>query len=70
MSIWTDLLMFHGHVVDRCTLALLTGPRRAANAAPAPAPATEDTRPAADDDEASAAVHHPPHALRSVCQLR
>ena len=68
MSIWTDLLMFHGHVVDRCTLSLLTGQRRAANAATVLA--TGAPKAAPDDDTACAAVQHPPHALRSVCQLR
>jgi hypothetical protein len=63
MSIWTDLLMFHGYVVNRNTLALLTSARGAASAATASAPDP------ADDGEACA-VRHPPHALRTVCQLR
>jgi hypothetical protein len=64
MSIWTDLLMFHGYVVDRGTLALLTGARDAARAvtvvAPEPMP----------EDGAACAVSYPPHPLRTVCQLR
>jgi hypothetical protein len=70
MSIWTDLLMFHGHVVDRCTLALLTGARRAANTATAVAPEAQPEPGAVPETETACVVHHPPHALRSVCQLR
>jgi len=65
MSIWTELLFFHGHVATPAALALIA-PVAACPAAARPAgspPAPEATDPQA----AGAPIHHP---LRTAGQLR
>jgi hypothetical protein len=69
MSIWTDLLLFHGHVISPGTLALLMNTRAAASDGAANLPA-EPRDPRDPDDAAERAVNYPPHPLRQVGQLR
>ena len=65
MSIWTDLLLFHGHVISPGTLALLMKTGAAASDGPANLPA----EPRDPDDAAARSVSYPPHPLRQVGQL-
>ena len=79
MSIWTELLLFHGHVATPAALALFApaGTRRhAGSASPADAGAAADrtppetpTAPPAPRAAGSAGEPHH-HALRTVGQLR
>ena len=70
MSIWTELLLFHGHVATPAALALFapgrtrpaTGPAAGQPTAPPAPDAARPTAPAASEP------HH--HALRAVGQLR
>jgi hypothetical protein len=71
MSIWTELLLFHGHVATPAALALFApaGARTAAGPAagrPSDPPAPDTAHPA----ERPAAGEPPHHALRAVGQLR
>jgi len=79
MSIWTDLLLFHGHVATPAALALFApaGTRRHADSAsPADAgaaagctpPETPAAPPAPQAPGSAGEPHH--HALRAVGQLR
>lgn len=75
MSIWTELLLFHGHVATPAALALFapagarpvappTADRAAAPAAPVTAHASHPARPTGSTGEPSC------HPLRAVGQLR
>jgi hypothetical protein len=81
MSIWTDLLTFHGHVATPRALALLASPPAAAHAAPAAAPALPTVAPAPPagpppplavppGPAIDPATRDAPHALRTAHQLR
>jgi hypothetical protein len=63
MSIWTDLLIRHGHIATPTALALITP---VLPAAPATRPSEPSRRPDADDCRTA----HVPHPLRAVGQLR
>ncbi|HEY0478332.1 MAG TPA: hypothetical protein VGD37_12495 [Kofleriaceae bacterium] len=65
MSIWTDLLIRHGHIATPTALALIAPVPRAAPSAGPPQPSP---RPAGDADNHPAG--HVPHPLRTVGQLR
>jgi len=66
MSIWTDLLIRHGHIATPTALALIT-PLCPAVAVPAAAKTSE---PSQQPDAADRLVAPVPHPLRAVCQLR
>jgi hypothetical protein len=69
MSIWTELLVFHGHVATPAALALIAPVAAcAAAASPSAPPAPADPRAPGPPQAAAGEPYH--HPLRTVGQLR